>query len=205
MRWETDGQTITRDARLAVPAHLPGRLREHGARRERHASACRARSSAPPSAGRRRARLEHEPELLAPQGRQRRARTASGRRSRRTSRTCCARPTSCCPRAAARPFVQARGQGRGARSTRRRAPHAARGTDRHAAGTATTDHGAPADDAAARRPQEFAEQRLTFREAASVIVNAETRHRHGARDLAPAREGGGIPRAGDRARRAARC
>ena len=120
-------------------------------------------------------------------------RTASGRRSRRTSRTCCARPTSFCPRAAARRWCRRAARPPAPRG--RRCAAAARPRPRAPTGGAASVTTTRRRTHASQQTQEFAEQRLTFREAASVIVNPESGVVIGARHLAPAREGGRIPRA----------
>ena len=76
------------------------------------------------------------------------------------------------PEGSSETFVQARGAGPQARGARPRRARNARG--------GTHGHGAAAHDRPERRRRErrdeaeLTEQRLTFREAASVIVNAET-------------------------------
>ena len=106
-RWTCAGSWTARPSAVMpdtpVPAQLPRRLREHDARRERdrrHRDAGDLRDGRTGASGGAGAGLRQQ---LHAHRQQRVARTASGRRSRRTSRTCCARPTSCCPRAAARP------------------------------------------------------------------------------------------------------
>jgi general secretion pathway protein D len=74
------------------------------------------------------------------------------------------------PEGSSETFVQARGQGRTATTQSRTAP-ARRGSG--AATQTTTTTAAPGAEQTAQS-QEFVEQRLTFREAASVIVNPET-------------------------------
>jgi MSHA biogenesis protein MshL len=74
------------------------------------------------------------------------------------------------PEGSSETFVQARGQGQTATTQSRTAP-ARRGSG--SATQTTTTTAAPGAEQTAQS-QEFVEQRLTFREAASVIVNPET-------------------------------
>jgi MSHA biogenesis protein MshL len=74
------------------------------------------------------------------------------------------------PEGSSETFVQARGQGQTATTQSRTAPARRGSATQSSATTTTTTPGAEQSTQA----QEFVEQRLTFREAASVIVNAET-------------------------------
>jgi len=74
------------------------------------------------------------------------------------------------PEGSSETFVQTRGQGQTATTQSRTAP-ARRGSGTQSSATSTTT--TPGAEQSAQA-QEFVEQRLTFREAASVIVNAET-------------------------------
>jgi general secretion pathway protein D len=164
VRWETDGQTITVMPDTPFLRTYQGRLREHVARRvgvDRRAEPGGGAKQHPQHPRPRHSRTLPSSGWTTPR------RTASGRRWRRTSRTSCGRPTSSCPRAAARPFVQARGQNlTGARSGQR-----AR------AATATAPYSSGGNNTVPSFPRRWSrwhsqaadvvEQRLTFREAAS--------------------------------------